>query len=254
MKKVLMLFLVVFFPYQVFAETGDTVSLAAGLTVEPYIIESKDAGFEADIVREIFVMEGYDKVEFVYQPLMRTKLSFKNGTVDGVMTIKKNYPEVQNAFISEEYISYHNVAVTLQSQNFKIDSVADLKDKRVESFQQARFALGEDFASMAENNPKYTEIADQRSQIGKLFAKRTDVIVLDRRIFKYYLNQLKAFPKKMMEKKLFEEPVTFHNIFESSNFRMAFKDEKKRDAFNSGLKKLRESGRYKQIIDTYVKE
>ncbi len=253
MRKFLLILISIFFPWQIFGNTGDTIMLAAGLTVEPYIIETNDSGFEADIVREIFAIGGYN-VQFVYQPLWRTKVSFKDGTVDGVMTVKANFPEVQNTFLSEEYITYHNFAVTLQSQNFKIDTIADLKDKRVEAFQQARFSLGKEFELMAEKNPKYSEIANQKRQIAKLFLKRIDAIVLDNRIFTYYCKQLKDSPEKMMRKIPFEEPVTFNNIFEPSSYRMAFKVEKMRDVFNSGLKKLQESGRYRQIIETYVKE
>ncbi len=111
---------------------------AAGLT---YIIHTKNTGFEADIVREAFALEGYT-VQFVYQPLIRTKLTFQHGTVDGVMTIQTHYPEIQNSFVSEEYITYHNFAVTLESRNISINAISDLKNKKINAFQQARFALG----------------------------------------------------------------------------------------------------------------
>ncbi len=107
---------------------------------------------------------------------------------------------------------------------------------------------------MAENNPKYQEIANQKNQIAKLFAGRNDVIVLDRRIFKYHCKKLKDFPESLTKNISFEEPVTFHNLFEPSSFRMAFKDEKMRDIFDKGLKTLQESGRYIQIIESYVKK
>ncbi len=232
-------------PSQVFS---DQLKLSVGLTVAPYVIKAKnsndqDSGFEVDIVREIFALAGY-KVQFVHQPLERTKISFKQKLVDGVLTIKKHYPQVQGSFVSDEYITYHNFAVSLSSQNLKIDSIADLK--KVISFQQARYAFGKEFELMAGTNPGYKEIADQKNQIGMFFFKRTDVIVLDHRIFKYFRTRLNNIPTK--------QDVTFHKLFAPSAFRSAFREEKIRDVFNRGLKDLKSSGRYEEIIRTYVKE
>jgi len=226
------------------------VKLSVGLSVAPYVIEAKnpddkDSGFEVDIVREAFALEDY-KVQFIHQPLERTKISFKQKLVDGVLTIKKHYPQVHGSFISDEYITYHNFAVSLTSQNLKIDSIADLKDKKIIGFQQAKFAFGKEFELMAEKNPGYKEIADQKHQIGMFLLKRTDVIVLDRRIFKYLQARLKKIPTK--------QNVTFHKLFDPSVFRIAFRKKKIRDVFNRGLKELRSSGRYEKIIQTYVKE
>lgn len=250
MKYCIIITVFVFFISQV---SSETLKLAAGLTVEPYIIQADDSGFEADIVREAFALEGYE-VRFIYQPLYRTKVSFKRGSVDGVMTIKEHYPEIQNSYISDEYITYHNYAVTLEKRNLKINTISDLKDKRITAFQQAHFAFGKEFKQLAESNPEYKEMANQKHQIAKLFGKRTDVIVLDSRILRYYIKMLKKNPDRTMKKISFNQPITYHNLFQPSMYRMAFRSKKIRDAFNRGLKKLRDSGRYKQIIDSYVKE
>lgn len=249
-RHLVVLIICLLIPLQAFA---DVIRLAAGLTVEPYIIEFNDSGFEADIVREAFALQGY-KVQFVYQPLWRTKISFKRGTVDGVLTVQDHYPEIQGNFLSDEYITYHNFAVTLQSRNLKISTIAALNDKTIDAFQQAKFSLGMEFKLMAENNPAYKEMANQKNQIAQLFAKRNDVIVLDRLIFIYYRNGFKDFPAAFIQNISFEEPVVFHDLFEPSSYKIAFNVEKVRDAFNMGLKRLQESGRYRQIIESYVKE
>ncbi len=226
------------------------VKLSVGLMVAPYVIKApsardRDSGFEIDIVREAFALGGY-KVQFIHQPLERTKISFKQKLVDGVLTIKEHYPQVQGAFMSDEYITYHNFAVSLASANLKIDSIADLKDKKIISFQQARFAFGKKFELMADKNPGYKEIADQKNQIGMFFLKRTDVIILDHRIFKYIKSRLENIPT--------EQEVTFHRLFDPSVFRVAFREKTTRDIFNQGLKTLKSSGRYEEIIQSYMKE
>jgi len=226
------------------------VKLSVGLTVAPYVIKAekpneKDSGFEVDIVRETFAIGGYE-VQFIHQPLERTKMSFKQKLVDGVLTIKKHYPQIQGSFVSDEYITYHNVAVSLLSQNLRINSIADLENRKIISFQQAKFAFGKEFQLMAEKNQGYKEIADQKNQIGMLFLKRADVIVLDYRIFKYIRSRLKNIPT--------EQEVIFHRIFPPSVFRIAFREKKNRDVFNQGLKKIRSSGRYEEIMRAYIKE
>ena len=253
MKNLLLILCALLSATSSFGQTGKTVKLAAGLLVEPYIIESTNSGFETDIVKEAFALEGYD-VKFIYQPLLRSKISFATGLMDGVITIKSHYPEVRNAFVSDKYITYYNVAVTLSSRNIKIDSIADLKDKKVDAFQQANLSLGDEFAAMAKSNPDYYEMANQKGQVAKLFLRRNDSIVLDRRIFLYYLKALKDGEAFSEQGSPFNQPFTYHNIFESSDYRIAFKNEKLRDSFNSALQNLKNSGRYKKIIEAYVKE
>lgn len=224
-------------------EVSKTLTLSASISVEPYIFKESDSGFEVDIVREVFELSGY-KVRFVYQPLKRSKVSFMEGLVDGVMTIKKEYPEIKGAFLSDNYITYHNYAVTLTSKNFMIKGIADLSDKSIISFQQASAALGKEFEKMSKMNSKYSEMANQGNQISMLFINHTDVIVLDFLIFEYYKNRLKDISA--------DKPVTLHKIFKPSEFCMAFRDKKIRDIFNSGLKKMKRSGRYKKIIGSYI--
>lgn len=229
---------------------GAEIQLSVGLSVAPYVImaetpDEKDSGFEIDIVREALNDRGYT-VTFIHQPLKRTKISFKKRLVDGVLTIKNDYPEIEEAFLSDEYITYLNVAVSLTSRNLKIDSIADLENKKIVSFQQSRIALGKDFDLMAAKNPDYWESANQKSQVRMLFLKRVDVIVLDRRIFQYIRKQLKNVKT--------EQAVTFHPLFAPSSFRVAFRDKTMSEAFNLGLKDLKATGRYDEIINTYVKE
>jgi len=228
-----------------------TITLSAGLTLEPYVIGSNNSGIEIDIVREALAVEGY-VVKFVYQPLRRAKITFFSDSVDGVLTVKSHFPEVDKSFLSNEYITYHNFAVSLKSNKFKINNILDLKDKTVDAFQQARLSLGNEFKEVADQNPRYREIANQKNQIKKLFNLRSDVIVLDRRIFKYYRNELKK--SEIFNTTLFETPVKFHALFEPTHYRIAFKSKILRDSFNLGLIELKKSGRYKEIIKSYIKD
>lgn len=220
-----------------------TIKLASGLTVEPYIIKEQDAGFEADIVKAAFAIQGYE-VEFIYQPLHRTKASFQNKQVDGVLTIQSQYPEVSGAFLSEEYINYRNYAVSLSSKKYAIQTIEDLRPYSIVGFQQAHLALGEAFNKVTLDNPLYSESSDQKAQVNQLFAGRTDIIIIDIRILTYYRNRLTHNPKN--------QAVSLHNLFESSKYKVAFRLKAHRDVFNKGLKEIEESGLYDHIIDSYL--
>jgi len=218
------------------------IRIATGLTVEPYVIKDDDKGFEIDIVREIFVYKGYT-VKFSYQPLKRSKISFMQGLVDGVMTIKKNYPEIKNSYISNDYITYQNFAISLRSNNFNINKISDLSNKNIIGFQQAKIALGTEFFQMCTKNPNYTELANQKSQVSMLFLKRTEVVIMDYKIFKYYISRIKTIAVN--------EPVVFHKLFKASHYAMAFREKHTNLEFNEGLRKLKKSGRYDLIINQY---
>lgn len=224
------------------------ITIAVGLTVEPYVFNDTDpknsqCGLEVDIVREIFGYAGH-KVKFVLEPLKRTKTTFKQKLVDGVLDIKSHYPEIQGAFLSDEYITYHNIVVTLKSSNLKIEKLEDLSGLSVVGFQQARIAFCDKLTQIVDSNPKYHEMANQKGQIAMLFAKRTDAILLDRYIFRYHKSRLENVDTT--------QPVTYHQLFEPSHYRIAFRNKELCDTFNKGLKKIRESGRYQEIINSYI--
>ena len=121
-----------------------------------------------------------------------------------------------------------------------------MKDHSIISFQQANIALGDEFNAMTKVNPEYKEKANQSSQVAMFFLKRTDVIVIDELIFKYYQLNLKKIPT--------DQKVVYHDLFDASHYRMAFREKEVRDAFNRGFKKIKKSGRYDEIIKSYLKK
>ena len=148
------------------------------------------------------------------------------------------------AFYSDEHLVCENVVVSLKKNGFTIRSVNDLKDKSVLAFQDATLYLGKDFASMADHNPAYKEIAKQELQINLLYSNRVNTIVLDKNIFYYH--------RKHNNRVDTSQPIEIWQIFPPTPFRVAFVDETVRNDFNEGLKQLRESGRYNAIVKKYV--
>ena len=215
--------------------------MAVGLALPPYNIPETDSGIEMDIVREALKMKGY-VVKAKYLPFARVRRELMNCEVDGALTINPN-SGIQ-AFYSDEHLICQNVVVTLKQNAFHIHEIADLKDKSVLAFQNATLYLGKDFSAMADQNAKYWEIAKQEIQINRLYTNRVDVIVLDKNIFYHH--------QKHNDRVDTSQAIDIWHIFPPTPFSVAFVNEKVRDDFNEGLKQLRESGRYDEIVKKYI--
>ncbi len=217
------------------------LTVAVGMAIPPYNIPEMDSGIEMDIVREALGGKGY-VIQAKYVPFGRVKRELMDGEVDAALTI--NPDSGIEAFYSDEHLICQNVVVTLQKNHFRIRSVDDLKERSVLAFQDARLYLGKAFASMASHNDRYKEIAKQELQINLLYTDRVDAIVLDKNIFSYYRNR-----NDMVD---VSQPVDVWQIFPPTPFRVAFMNRQVRDDFNEGLKRLRESGRYDEIVRKYI--
>ena len=217
------------------------LTFAVGLALAPYNIPEKNCGIELDIVREALAMKGY-RVKTEYVPFARRIREIAQGEVDGVLTVNENSD--LDVYLSDQHIVCENVAVALKKNHFKIEKISDLKDKSILTFQNAKKYLGKEFVAAAEASPDYREISKQELQINLLYGDRVDVIVLDKSIFYYHKKN-----NKMVDT---TQPIDMFHIFEEVPFRVGFVDKKVRDDFNEGLKKLRESGRYDEIVNKYT--
>ena len=176
-------------------------------------------------------------------PLARSFASVEKWHSDGIITLPSDY-ESENVYVSAPYVSYQNVVVTLKEDNLSINTLADLQGKSIITFQTARKFLGADYAVAVKNASEYLEIADQMRQIKVLFAKRTQVLVLDISIFKHFLHNNRGNE--------YGRPYVVHQLFAPRVYAAAFKSKLIRDQFNQGLKKVKANGKYQQILDNYL--
>ena len=117
------------------------------------------------------------------------------------------------------------------------------------AWENAHKNLGPVFQGLfagALKSKQYAEFKDQRKQSKFFWMKRSQVILVDKTIFLWYKNELK---KELNT----EDEVRFQKIFASdTKYFVKFKRKAVRDDFNSGLKKLRESGDYQKIVESYL--
>ncbi len=222
--------------------SAEELELAIGLTLPPYIFPDTKTGLELDIVRESLGLVGYS-IKPVPVPFARVTRHLTSGKVDGALTVSES-AGLEDVFFSESHITYHNVAVSLAGNRYRIEKIDDLVQRSVLAFQNATKYLGSEYASATKRSKAYHETHDQKKQVLLLYKKRTQVIIIDINIFKYYRQQL--------EDEVNLEEVTIHEIFSPSPYKVGFRAAGVRDAFNKGLAELRKTGRYDEIIRSYI--
>jgi polar amino acid transport system substrate-binding protein len=211
----------------------------------PYVFEN-GTGIVVDIVRTALESSGY-KIQPIYVPIGRAFKMFEAKQADGTTIIQE--ASGLKAAYSDHYMQYHNRAFALKSSNLSIRSIGDLKDKSVVAFQNANKYLGEAFGQMAAANPRYKEMAQQDAQTHMLLLGRTDVVVMDESIFRYFRAKLIAEGKADKA----QEYVGF-DIFPPTPYKAAFTEPRVRDDFNKGIAAMRKDGRYDAVYRKYAEQ
>ncbi len=221
---------------------AEPLRIGFGTHKPPYIFEHEARGLEYDIVAAAIAAAGFT-LEAHYAPMERLHLALRRGDLDGIATT--NAQSGIQAFYSKPYIHYHNIAVALTARNYRIDSIADLANYSISTFQRARFLLGPEFQVMAEANPRYREEAQQINRNRLLYSGRVDVVVGDSRILRY-LNREVAGQVDT------SQPLTWYMLLPATPYSVGFRLEAQRERFNQGLAAIRANGEYLRIEQRYA--
>lgn len=240
LKKLLIFISATLFSTHLSAEQA--FKIVVGLSKPPYVIKENMSGFELEVVQQVFKISG-KKIEFIFVPYGRSEKMLELDDISAVMTINKQmFPN--STSLSENYINYQNVAITLKKNSILLPNISTLANYTVASFQLAHKVLGQEFADAMASSPMFTQVADQEKQVELLLLGRMDVVVMDIKIFLYYLNKLNIAAR--------ESDVTFHHIFPVSPYRMAFKHQDDMAEFNRALAKFKDSASYQKLIKKYA--
>ncbi|NQZ33897.1 MAG: transporter substrate-binding domain-containing protein [Oceanospirillaceae bacterium] len=226
-----------------YAVPDKTIQAAIPSSMPPYVIEATQSGIILDIINNIYNKNGY-RVDFSFLPNHRVAKEFidkKHALAFGIPNNSSN----QDIFYSDAILSFKNVAITLTTNNFEISSPSDMKNMSITAFQNATNFLGEQFKEMALDNLHYEEITNQQHQLTLLLKGRTDVIVLEERIFLYHLKQLKLSAA-------IKQQFRTHPIFNAAKRYCVFHSAKQRDMFNKGLNTIKQSSEYKDILNKHI--
>ena len=226
-----------------YATQSNTIKAAVPSSMPPYIIETTKSGIALDIISKIYRNNGY-KIDFSFLPNHRVAKEFLDKKHALAFSIPYDSSN-QKIFYSKAILSFKNVVVSLAVNNFQIASLSDLKNLSITAFQNATNFLGDKFKELAQENRYYKEITNQQQQLTLLLKGRTDVIIMEERIFLYHLKKLKSSNAVKQQFKI-------HAIFKPSKRYCAFHDIQQRDMFNRGLESIKKSADYQAIIDKYI--
>lgn len=218
------------------------IDMLAGLPKPPFIIEKNGAGLQLDIIREAFLSVNHT-VSFSHLPLGRSITAFKRYNSDGIAILPMDYQH-PSIYISKPYIKYQNVAVSLSDMSLTINSFKDLSGKSIIAFQNAKKFLGDDYNANVSLSTDYRELADQIQQIEMLFSRRTEVIILDINIFKFFV--------KSHVGGRYNQEFTVHYIFGERYYSAGFSSGQHRDLFDQGVALIKEQGVYQLVLDRYL--
>lgn len=220
---------------------AEVLHVGFGTHKPPYVFEGEPRGLEYEIVERAARNAGF-AVTAYYAPLERLHLMLRRGEIDAITTTHER--SGVDAFYSDVYIHYHNVAVALAERGYRIERIADLGRYSVSAFQRARLLLGAEFERMAMNNPRYREEALQINRNRLLYSGRIDVVVGDKRIIQH-LN------REVDDQVDVSQALDWFELFVPTPYRLGFRRNEQRQRFDQGLRMLRDSGEYQLIEQRY---
>ncbi len=223
---------------------AEPVTMTFGASTPPYAFPDTGRGIEVDIIREALAQSGYE-LEPVFVPARRIAFEFIQGKVDAASKDQGEDLTQHGGIYGDVSVKFQDVIFTLTDSDISVAKPEDLAPLRVVAFQNASKHYSE-WLSPLVGSANYTETADQSLQVKMLHRGRADAIVADRNIVQY-LTKLVA-----EEGKIGIKPVTINDFADPWGYRPIFKSEQLRDEFNAGLKKLIDSGRYQEIVESYV--
>jgi polar amino acid transport system substrate-binding protein len=244
------LLFILFFSFSVPCFSYQKITVAFGDALAPWVMPETNNGIIITLIKESLEPAGYE-ITPLYYPYARRITSFRSKDVDAAcdMNLKTIEKESLHGFLSDEAYAYENFAFTLKKNHYKFIHINELVSYSLMSWQGAKTHLGGEYEEMANKNPLYVENHNQELQVQMLFLERFDVIQLDLQIFNHYRSKIEK--EGNIQTSI---PVDMFPLFGQSPNNILFHDEKVRDAFNKGLKKLKRSGRYDEIFASYSLE
>lgn len=227
-------------------ETKKNVNVAFVIGREPYSLDKAFLkGIEYDLVKKILSINDISIKNRRIVSLNNMDDALEDDkTLDIVVTVKE---KDDGYYYSKNFISFENVAVSRREDNLFINDFSDLKDKKIIAFEGAYKYLGKEYNKMfnLENRlDSYQEVDLQEKQVKDFLDEKTDVIILDKNIFKWYL-------KKLSDNSLNQYKLDF--IFSGKNsYKVAFRDENLRNIFNENLEVIKTSGEYENVFYNYI--
>ena len=221
-----------------------SVTIALNIGREPYVLDKTYLkGIEYELLSLILKRSNIDIKKIKKLSLKDQDKAFdEDFELDLIVSVKE---KKDNYYYSKDFIIFEHVVVTRKKDNIKINEISDLKGKNIIAFEGASLYLPKEYRDIFSKIPnKYNEEIIQEKQVEDFLDKKADVIILDKNTFKWFL-------RKLSNRKL--EEYKFDNLFPIKNkLKVVFRNKEIKNLFDKNLTKIKESGEYKKIIDSYM--
>lgn len=226
----------------------EKLTVVFGGKLAPWVLSETNEGIIIDLLKATMEPLGY-KIEPLYLPYARRANAYKAGGIDIVSDMNMNTINEHNlkGYFSDTAYTYENFAFSLHKNKFEFTQLADLEKHSLLSWQDAGVHLGESYAEMANNHPRYSETFDQLVQVKMLFLEKVDAVQMDSYIFDYYRAQIINAGKIDAG-----QQVDRFGLFGASPNGFLFQSEVLRDKFNTQLQRIKASGEYQKIFERYI--
>jgi ABC-type amino acid transport substrate-binding protein len=212
---------------------------------KPYFIIEGRTGIFPDIITSVFRhIPNYQPVYFYDLPNNGLLTNYNSRRIDAVANLFDGTEF--SGCRSNPVFRFRDVAISQASSELTIDDLSDLENKKIVSFQGAKDFLGKEYADYVSKGV-YSEVDKPELQARMLLSKRHEVSVGDMYIFFYALRGLKSQAE-------ISDNLKVHDIFPQLHSRIGFRDEKLCGLFNQGLKKIKASGEYERIYESYLEK
>lgn len=218
------------------------VKIGLQSAIAPFVLPDHASGLFVEVLRAAYLSQQVS-VEFIYLPNAGFEDQFHQGVFD--VNTAATEQRAQDGYLSRWPVSYfHNEAITLRGKIPVLSSVEELRKYRVTAFRNARDVLGPAYAAAVADHRQYREAVTMPS--GALFLGRTDVIISQPDVFRYYLKQ--QLPRKAHS----EAELAFHDVLGHGRFYwLRFRTEAQRAAFERGIAQLYATGEIDRILGRY---
>jgi len=215
----------------------EKVVMVFGQSLAPYIIEESNTGVELSIIKEALAFEGHELVP-VYTELGRVAFMLDHNKVDAAHRYIKKDKNNSSIFYGDVTVEYHDVFFTLDERDITIRKPGDIQKHTLLSFQGAK----KHYPRWLPESYNHSQTSTQINQVKLLQLGLVDIVLSDKNIFSYNSELYRLSSDeiiKNMRMHIFTSPYKYNPVFKSKEIAKAF---------NRGLKKLKDSGRYDEII------
>lgn len=225
---------------------ADELTVAFAIAKPPFVHATRmgpagpddKGGIELDIMKAALAPRGHS-FQAIYSTYDELTALVLDRRADAAATVR---PENPALFYSNEFVSFHNVAV-MRAGAPAPAAIADLAGLSMVAWEGATKDLGPGFAEAAGKSPKYAEMGDQKAQVKAFLDGKFQALVIDGTIFRYW--------KKVLGGQASD--FRFHALFGGHTpFVVGFADETIRNDFNAGLKEIRQNGVYDVLFNRHI--